>query len=94
MLEAVDGHCPRRRTRHRVSAVEYPGEPHSRRSPRRARPARPPPSGGSNVTESTSADYEGLKESSHRPIATAVKMSTMEKDLQLCMCWLLRYIIF
>ena len=60
----------------------------------RARPARPPPSGGSNVTESTSADYEGLKESSHRPIATAVKMRTMEKDLQLCMCWLLRYIIF
>ena len=42
MLEAVDGHCPRRRTRHRVSADEYPGEPHSRRSPRRGRalPAR------------------------------------------------------
>ena len=93
MLEAVDGHCHRRRTRHRASTVKCPGEPHSRRSPRRARPARPPPSGGSNVTESTCADYEGLKESSYRPTATAVKMGTMEKDLQLCMCWMLSYII-
>ena len=70
MLEAVDGHCHRRRTRRRVSAVEYPGEPHSRRSPRQARPARPPPSGGFKYHRNDVCRlYQGLKMSSHRPTA-------------------------
>ena len=67
-------------------AIECPGEPRSRRSPRGAPPARPPPSGGSDVAETTCVDYEGLKEPGHRPTVTAVKIGAMEKELQLYTC--------